>query len=269
MFTMTIMVITLYALITVNSHSYYPVSSQDKIKLISVLNKISLYALLKRIMDVYLSILLLLFLSPILILCIILNLTMEGWPIFYISKRYISPSKSATICKIRTMAKDAMSTKYKLNERFMRDGYLDIPLTCEVYTKIGRILEKTQLVETLQLVNVLLGTMSFVGNRPLPENNIELLKKFDNWELRFNSPAGITGISQIVGKEILTPTQRLNLEITYANIYLNKNGNIFILDIIIILYTLRMLIYNIYMDYSAANDLLCKYGAITSELVEE
>ena len=50
----------------------------------------------------------------------------------------------------------------------MKNGYLDIPLTSEVYTPFGKFLEKTQFVELPQVFYVLLGKISFVGNRPLP-----------------------------------------------------------------------------------------------------
>ncbi len=126
----------------------------------------------------------------------------------------------------------------------MRDGYLDIPLNCEVYTPIGRILERTQLVETLQLLNVLLHGMSFVGNRPLPRENIELLSKMDGWQERFHSPAGITGLSQVVGKLNQSPTERLSLERLYSRAYKDPKVNIVWVDIVIIFYTVRMLLLN-------------------------
>jgi len=106
------------------------------------------------------------------------------------------------------MVTDATSSKYQLEERFMREGYLDIPLSCEVYTPIGRFFERTQVVELLQLFNVLLGQMSFIGNRPLPLRNLEFLQKTGCWKARFDSPAGISGISQVVGKYGLSPASR-------------------------------------------------------------
>ena len=142
----------------------------------------------------------------------VLILLTEGRPIFYISTRYIGLHRSARIIKFRTMVRDANSPGYRLKERFMRNGYLDIPIDCEVYTSIGRILERLQIVEMLQLINVLLDGMSLVGNRPLPKENLDLLAQFPSWEQRFASPAGITGISQIVGKVNLGPAQRLALE---------------------------------------------------------
>lgn len=91
----------------------------------------------------------------------------------------------------------------------MVNGYLDIPLTCEVFTRIGRLIERTQIVEVPQLLNVIAGEMSLIGNRPLTHDNIQLLKRNENWEKRFTSPAGITGIAQVIGKLNLEPAQRL------------------------------------------------------------
>ena len=215
---------------------------------------------IKRVLDILIAVTLIVALLPILVLIAVLIRLLEGAPIFYISRRFISADKSVTIFKFRTMVKDATSQKYQLKERFMRDGYLDIPLTCEVYTPIGRLLERAQLVETLQLLNIIFDGMSFVGNRPLPKDNIELLKKFADWEDRFDSPAGITGISQITGKYGLLPQQRLYLERMYASIYKNPDGNIVLCDIYIVAYTVFLLLTGRYLDYSKAVELLVRCG---------
>ena len=217
--------------------------------------------ILKRVIDILIAITLLTLLLPILLLIALMILILEGYPVFYISHRFITSENSVTIYKFRTMVRDAVSPKYRLNERYMRDGFLDIPLECEVYTSIGRILERTQLVETLQCLNILFDGMSFVGNRPLPKNNIELLKKFRGWDERFYSPAGITGISQIVGKYGLLPHQRLHLERMYSNIYINPNGNILLCDFYIIGYTVLLLLTGKYLDYDKAMELMVRCGA--------
>ena len=85
----------------------------------------------------------------------------------------ITETKEIQIIKFRTMVKDAKSKKYGLEKKYMVKGYLDIPLEAEVYTPIGRFLEKTQLVEVPQVLHVLSGKISFIGNRPLPQKNIE------------------------------------------------------------------------------------------------
>lgn len=190
---------------------------------------------LKRSFDVIVSAVLLLVCAPLILVAAVLLLVMEGRPIFFVSTRYIGLNRPVRVFKFRTMVPDARSPKYRLQERFMRDGYLDIPLTCEVYTPIGRILERLQIVELPQLLNVLIDGMSLVGNRPLPKANLELLARFPDWEMRFESPAGITGISQIVGKLNLTPVARLRLESLYSKVY--QEGNIIRCDCLVIWHT--------------------------------
>ena len=197
--------------------------------------------LAKRALDIFLSVIILTLLFPVLVVISLLIFLLEGYPIFYISKRYISLDQCVSVLKFRTMAKDATSPKYRLRERYMRDGYLDIPLACEVYTPIGRFLERTQLVEVLQLFNILLHGMSLIGNRPLPRDNVNLLKQFDGWEGRFASPAGLSGLSQIVGKLNQSPRERLELECLYSSLYRDKGANILLCDLLITYYTVRLL----------------------------
>ncbi|MEO7145182.1 MAG: sugar transferase, partial [Bryobacteraceae bacterium] len=162
--------------------------------------------------------------------------------------------KSITVYKFRTMARDAKSDKYDLHRRFMREGFLDIPLTCEVFTPLGRLLERTQLVETPQFLNVIAGQMSLIGNRPLPRENVDLLKTHEFWRERFDSPAGISGIAQVVGKLNLRPAERLALEASYSDVY--RNGNILKCDLIIILYTIRAFLFSSFMSSDKAHGLL-------------
>ena len=217
------------------------------------------YKFLKRTEDIVFSLLILIILAPVLILFSLTSLIMQGWPIFYISKRMVSIDKTISIVKFRTMVKDAKSDKYGLEKKYMKDGYLDIPLTSEVYTPIGRILEKTQIVEVPQVFAVLFGKISFVGNRPLPEKNVELLKKKypEKWEDRFKAPAGITGISQVVGKFGLSPEQRLELESLYSKVY--EEGNILKADAYIFFSTVILLLLHesvAYRSYDSAKNVL-------------
>jgi len=189
----------------------------------------------------------------------LISLIMQGWPIFYTSKRMVSVNKTISIIKFRTMVMDAKSDKYELEKKYMKDGYLDIPLKSKVYTRIGRILEKTQIVEVPQVFAVLFGKISFVGNRPLPEKNIELLKKKfpNNWEKRFNSPAGMTGISQVVGKFKLSSRQRLELESLYSEVY--QKGNVLKADAYIFFSTIILLLFRdpvAYRSYENAKKIL-------------
>lgn len=219
------------------------------------------HKIIKRTIDVIVSGVLLIALSPVLVLVALALLVIEGRPIFYNSRRFISPDKSITVYKFRTMVRDAKSAKYRLHERFMRGGYLDIPLSCEVFSPIGRLVERTQLVEVPQLLNVIAGQMSLIGNRPLPYDNLQMLKVHDHWAERFDSPAGISGIAQVVGKLNLEPAQRLALEAAYSETY--KNGNILKCDLMITWYTLRIIAVSEAMPLEKAYRLFTSAGAST------
>ena len=221
---------------------------------------IKLSNIVKRFVDILLSIIGLVFLFPILMLVSVLIFILEGYPIFYISKRFISLDRCVSILKFRTMVRDAKSPKYRLRERFMRDGYLDISLDCEVYTSIGRVLERTQLVEVLQFFNIIFHGMSLIGNRPLPLDNIELLRQFKGWEGRFGSPAGITGLSQVVGKFNQNSQERLELECLYSSAYKSKTRNILFCDFLILFYTVRLLFFGKYLSINDAKQLVMGRG---------
>ncbi|MDQ6699247.1 MAG: sugar transferase [Acidobacteriota bacterium] len=207
----------------------------------------------KRAIDVIIAALVLLLTLPLTATVALWILIVEGWPVFYVSRRYVSATRAIPVYKFRSMVRDAKSSKYALRERFMRDGFLDIPRDCEVYTPIGRLLERTQIVELPQMLNIILHGMSLIGNRPLPHENIQLLQRFDGWEKRFSSPAGISGITQVVGKLGLQPEQRLSLEAAYSNLY--QSGNILYCDLLISLYTLRFIAFSIGLPIEEAFEL--------------
>lgn len=105
-------------------------------------------------------------------------------------------------------------------------------------TRVGRIIRKYSIDELPQLINILKGDMSIVGNRPLPLYEAELLTS-DEYIDRFMAPSGLTGLWQVekrgeAGK--LSADERKQLDIKYAKTFS------FLLDIKIILRTLTAFI---------------------------
>ena len=218
------------------------------------------YHLIKRIVDIMLSAFLLTLLLPIIIFFCIALFILEGRPIFYVSSRMVSPGESIKVFKFRTMIVDATAEKYALEKRFMHEGYLNIPLDCEVYTPIGRILERTQLVEIFQLINIFFGKLSFVGNRPLPQKNLNELKKFNGWEERFISPGGLTGITQVIGKFQLTGEERITLERIYSTLYQKNEFSLLLCDFMIIYRTALLILFGLNWNLDNAIKFMMKFG---------
>ena len=89
-------------------------------------------------------------------------------------------------------------------------------------TTIGKFLRKTSLDELPQLINVLKGNLSIVGNRPLPLYEANKLTE-DGAVARFEAPAGITGLWQVKkrGRKKMSTEERIALDVEYA-----KNWNL-------------------------------------------
>ncbi len=212
----------------------------------------------KRILDLCLSLVIFLGMFPLSVLILPLLLCLQGRPLLHRSYRCISADREIMICKIRSMAEDAESGKFQLAKRYMEEGYLNIPPESEVFTVTGKILERLQIVEIPQVINVILGQMSLVGNRPLPKANIELLKRKPCWEERFDCPAGLTGVSQIVGKHSLRADERLRLERMYARVF--KEGHILLCDLNVLFRTMLLIVSGKRFSFERAERLLKKCG---------
>jgi lipopolysaccharide/colanic/teichoic acid biosynthesis glycosyltransferase len=106
-------------------------------------------------------------------------------------------------------------------------------------TKVGKIIRKLSIDELPQLINVLKGDMSIVGNRPLPLYEAEMLTT-DEWHQRFNGPAGITGLWQVEARgrsSKMSPEERKQLDVKYVEYANGKYA--FLIDMWIILRTFK------------------------------
>ncbi|MEM0931823.1 MAG: sugar transferase [Bacteroidota bacterium] len=106
-------------------------------------------------------------------------------------------------------------------------------------TKVGKVIRKLSIDELPQLINVLKGDMSIVGNRPLPLYEAEMLTT-DEWTDRFNGPAGITGLWQVEARgrsSKMSPEERKQLDIKYVKYANSKYA--FLIDMWIVLRTFK------------------------------
>lgn len=180
---------------------------------------------IKRSFDIVVSSSLLLIASPILLLVMAAIRIESKGPIFYISKRAGRGYRIFNFFKFRTMEVDADKKVQSMSHLNQYDAVTEGPVFFKVnndprITKVGNFLRKTSLDELPQLVNVLKGDMSLVGNRPLPLYEAASLTT-DEWAKRFMAPAGITGLWQIKkrGKKDMSVAERITLDIDYADRY--------------------------------------------------
>lgn len=180
---------------------------------------------MRRFLDIVLLVLLLPILFPLLFFVFLIKLAVDGNPVFYNSVRLGKSCVPILVFKFRTMVldRDLIDREVK---KYSDGGFEAIPLSSSVYTAIGRFYERTQLVETPQIINIIRGEMSFVGYRPLPASHYELLCQNVGdhlTNLRFSHQPGLTGMAQLFGKSNLTYMQRVQIEINEGLFY-DSNG---------------------------------------------
>jgi lipopolysaccharide/colanic/teichoic acid biosynthesis glycosyltransferase len=177
----------------------------------------------KRLFDLVVSGILLILLAPIfLLIALIVKLESKG-PIFYVSPRAGRGYRIFNFIKFRTMVVDAdkkvadMMSMNQYNVSGNQPVFFKVTNDPRI-TRIGAFLRNTSLDELPQLVNVFLGDMSLVGNRPLPLYEASTLTT-DDFAPRFMAPAGITGLWQIKKRGVsnITVEERIGLDIDYAN----------------------------------------------------
>jgi lipopolysaccharide/colanic/teichoic acid biosynthesis glycosyltransferase len=192
--------------------------------------------LAKRAFDLFVTTLAMIAWVPVLILSSLAVLVFDGGPIFYVSPRRVYRKQTIPVLKFRTMRRDADRIANRATVPIEGVRFLNIPRDSPLYSRVGRVLERCCFTELPQLLHVLSGKMSLVGNRPLPENVIDsLCDAYPGAEDRFGTPAGLTGPIQLAGRENLSDAQRLRIEIRYCDVA--RSSYSMSLDFMILLYT--------------------------------
>ena len=159
----------------------------------------------KRLLDLLISLLALILLSPLfLILAILIRLDSKG-PVFFRQKRVGKGKKYFNILKFRTMYADA---PHDIPTHLLSDP--------EAYhTRVGKLLRRTSLDELPQLLNILAGQMSIIGPRPALWNQDDLIAARDLYGANDVMP-GLTGWAQINGRDELEIDEKAKLDGYYA-----------------------------------------------------
>lgn len=171
----------------------------------------------KRTLDVALSMMFLIVLSPLMLaIAILVKCTSKG-PILYKAPRVGRGGRYFTFLKFRSMAIASDAVRPMLQNE--KDGHIFKIRNDPRVTPLGRFLRRYSLDELPQLVNVLLGEMSIVGPRPLPAQDMDpdgMSKHFPGWaEQRAKVRPGITGLWQVRGRSALPFEDMISLDLEY------------------------------------------------------
>jgi exopolysaccharide biosynthesis polyprenyl glycosylphosphotransferase len=170
---------------------------------------------LKRTMDLLVSGLLLVLLSPLLLATALLILADSGRPVLFRQRRAGKDGKPFTMVKFRTMIADAEERLADLIDLSQLDEPAFKIRDDPRVTRAGRFLRRASIDELPQLFNVLRGDMSLVGPRPEEESVVALYD--ERQRARLAVKPGLTGPMQVYGRSDLTFEERLAIERDYLD----------------------------------------------------
>ena len=164
------------------------------------------YLAIKRLFDILFALLVILLLSWFILILLLINLiSSKGHPVFA-QERVGKKGKTFRILKFRTM-------KYGINEHMTS---ADPNNTKENCTRFGRFLRMTSLDEILQIFNIFVGQMSFIGPRPLIDEGVDHLTiEYRKQNGAINIRPGITGLAQINGRVNASPEKKSEYDAKY------------------------------------------------------
>lgn len=180
----------------------------------------------KRLFDILASGIILILISPLLLIVAIILAFESRGPVIFKSKRVGTGYQVFDFYKFRSMRQGASEELGKFSALNQYDKsetgsttFVKLKNDPRI-TKFGGFIRKYSIDELPQLVNVLKGDMSLVGNRPLPLYEAEMLTS-NEWTMRFLGPAGLTGLWQVSrrGKADMSERERKELDNYYAKNY--------------------------------------------------
>ncbi len=181
---------------------------------------------LKRLFDLFVAIIMIIFSSPIMLVTFIAIKMYDRGPALFSQERITAGNKKFDLYKFRTMVVDAekLTGPVLATDKDKR------------ITPMGAFLRSTRIDELPQLFNVLLGDMSIVGPRPERQHFIDQFKKdYPDYEYRLVAKAGLTGLAQVLGKYSTTTEHKLKFDLIYIRNYS------FLLDMKIIFQTVKIM----------------------------
>jgi exopolysaccharide biosynthesis polyprenyl glycosylphosphotransferase len=173
---------------------------------------------IKRGLDIVLSLMALVMLAPLLLLtAILIKLTSNG-PVLFVQERIGFNKRPFAIYKFRTMVLDAEQKLQDLEHLNEVSGPVFKIKNDPRITALGKFLRKTSIDELPQLFNVLSGDMSLVGPRPLQVRDYELFTEDgEDWQrCRFSVRPGITCLWQVNGRSSLPFHKWMELDLQYV-----------------------------------------------------
>ena len=177
----------------------------------------SLQSLTKQMIDYIAAFTMILILSPLLLICALsVKLTSQG-PIMFRQKRSGINGRPFTMFKFRSMNTNAEQRKHELEAMNEMSGPVFKVSSDPRITPIGKILRKYSLDELPQLINVLQGSMSLVGPRPLPEDETKRFEDLSH-RRRLSVKPGLTCLWQISGRnEVKEFSDWVRLDLEYID----------------------------------------------------